>query len=834
MPLLRKKKSIAPENRKITISLFSTLKERVIHPALVQEEGIEYWQEMILRIIAFSGIILGLLVFIPTIIHIVERAWWGMLIASSLVYILVALVVVKHPISLRWQVILVIFISYFLGTISLIAMGPYGAGFLWLFAFMVLASSLLGLVPAIISVGVNALTLFVLGLLLGIGSLSNTAVSEYTSWNWAIVSANFLALNILVSISIGILMRGLDITLAREREARKSLKDEQEQLIDANVRLKQEMVDKVSALDALEESEERYRRLVELSPEAILVQDGKEIIYINQAGCDLLGVEKPEDVIGSPVRQILQMEDYDIISEQFKDNPGQRKRWNAVEVKLVRADGKALTTEMSSAGITYLGREAYLVIIRDISDRKLTEERLMHMATHDTLTNLPNRFLFHDRLSQALGRAKRNGNRIAVLFLDIDGFKEVNEAFGHLSGDLLLQILAKRLQGTLRATDTVARMGGDEFALLLEDIKRSRDVAPIAQKIMARISEPFSMENKEMFVTASIGISIYPENGIIPQTLLRNADVAMFRTKEGGKNNYQFYSGDMVAKAHEGLSLRNQLRNAYEHGELSLNYQPQVDLISGEIIGLEALLRWQRPQGDVPIPPSQFVGVMEEMGLIHSVGEWVMRTACEQNRLWQKAGLPPTRIAVNVSGKQLEKKNLVDVVSRVLRGSGMHPDFLELELTENSVFRDAELALEILTELREMGVHLSIDDFGTGYSSLSYLARFPFETLKVDLSFVQRIPDDPGAVEIVKGIIAIANSLGLKMVVEGVSSRDQIGFFQSQGCNHFQGFYFCEAVPDTEVTYLLQRGLHDRIDKLNENKTLSQEEERQIQREEMP
>jgi diguanylate cyclase (GGDEF)-like protein/PAS domain S-box-containing protein len=833
MHLLRKIKSTAPEKKKIQIRVLSTLKERVIHPALVQEEGIEYWQEMILKIITFSGIILGLLVFIPSIVHIVQRAWWGVLISSSIIYLLTVVVVVKHPVSFRWQVILVIFISYFLGTLSLITMGPNGAGFLWLFAFMVLSSSLLGLVPAIISVGVNALTLFILGVLLGTGSLSDTALSEYSGWNWAIVSANFLALNILVSVSISILMRGLDITLAREREARKSLKDEQEQLIDTNVRLKQEMVDKVSALDALEESEERYRRLVELSPEAILVQDGREIIYINQAGCDLLGVEKPEDITGLPVRQILHMEDYEIISEQLEDNQNVKKRWNAVEVKLTRSDGKVLTTEMSSAGITYAGKEAYLVIIRDVTDRKLTEERLMHMATHDTLTNLPNRFLFHDRLSQALGRAKRNGNRVAVLFLDIDNFKEVNEAFGHLSGDLLLQILAKRLQSSLRATDTVARMGGDEFAILLDDIKRSQDVGPIALKILDRISEAFSMENKEMFVTASIGISIYPENGIIPQTLLRNADIAMFRTKEGGKNNYQFYSGDMIVKAHEGLSLRNQLRKAFEHGEFDLHYQPQVDLISGDIIGLEALLRWQRPQGDVPIPPSHFVSIMEEMGLIHSVGEWVMRAACEQNRLWQKAGLRPMRVAVNVSGKQLEKKNLVDVVSRVLRGANMHPDFLELELTENSVFRDAELALETLTELRDMGVHLSIDDFGTGYSSLSYLARFPFETLKVDLSFVQRVPDDPGAVEIVKGIIAIAKSLGLKMVVEGVSSRDQIGFFQSQGCNYFQGFYFCEAVPSTEVTFLLQRGLHERIDKLNENKALAREEGRKIPREEI-
>ena len=426
-----------------------------------------------------------------------------------------------------------------------------------------------------------------------------------------------------------------------------------------------------------------------------------------------------------------------------------------------------------------------------------------HLAYHDALTILPNRHLLHDRLQQALAQSKRSGKLAALLFLDLDGFKRINDTLGHGIGDLLLKSVAKRLKTTVRQVDTVARLGGDEFTIVLLEINHAQDAKDVAQKILKVISQPYKIEEHELFVTASVGISIYPDDGSDIESLIRKADIAMYRAKGQGKNNYQVYNLSMDAKFFERLTLENSLRKAVENEELVAYYQPQVDLRTGEITGVEALVRWQHQKFGLVLP-DKFIPLAEETGVILEIDEWMMKTACRQIKNWEREGIANIRVAVNLSTRQFRQKNLTEKVAQILNDSAVQPKNLCLEITENEVMHNIETTVEILQALKKMGVLLSLDDFGTGYSSLSYLKRFPIDILKIDRTFVNGIPSDRDDTAISTAIVVLGHSMELKVIAEGVEKSEQIAFLQSLQCDEIQGFYFSRPLNAETVTDLLK------------------------------
>ena len=442
--------------------------------------------------------------------------------------------------------------------------------------------------------------------------------------------------------------------------------------------------------------------------------------------------------------------------------------------------------------------------------RKVAEDRLRYIATHDSLTDLPNRSLFNERLRHALHQGTRYNRGIAVMFIDIDRFKVVNDSLGHSAGDRLLQDCAKRLTECLRESDTVARLGGDEFVVMVENFTAPKDAIAVAQKVLTGLAKPFFVDGQEFLMSASIGISIFPGDGEDAETLLKNADIAMYRAKDQGRNNYQFYSAQMNKHTFERLAMESSLRRAIDRNEFLLHYQPKLDLRTGAIAGVEALVRWQHPEWGM-VSPAQFIPLAEETGLIVQIGEWVLKTACEQNKRWRDQGIPPMRVAVNLSARQFTQKTLLSDVARIIAQSGLNPDCLELEITESLVMHNPEGAAETLHKLKDMGISLSIDDFGTGYSSLAYLKRFPIDCVKIDRSFIKDIPTEADDMAITNGIIALGHSLRLKVIAEGVETKEQQDFLRSNGCDEMQGFLFSKPLPAEQVTALLKSHSHKPI-----------------------
>ena len=438
-----------------------------------------------------------------------------------------------------------------------------------------------------------------------------------------------------------------------------------------------------------------------------------------------------------------------------------------------------------------------------------TKARMVHLAQHDALTELPNRMLLNDRLVQTIGLAHRQSKRLAVMFLDLDRFKYINDSLGHGVGDQLLQSVAGRLAESVRSTDTVCRQGGDEFVVLLADIEHAEDAALSAQKILDALAVTHRIEHFELHVTGSIGISIYPDDGQDADTLIKNADTAMYRAKEAGRNHFQFFEQNMTVVAVERHAIESGLRGALQRQEFVLHYQPKIDLETGTITGIEALIRWQHPARGLVLP-DQFIWIAEECGLIVEIGEWVLREACGQAQRWQEAGIPPMPVAVNISAVQFRHNAFLENLTRVLQDTGLAPAHLELELTESVLMQDAAATTSVLIGLKAMGVRLAIDDFGTGYSSLSYLKRFPIDTLKIDQSFMGNIShatphsEDAG---IVAAVVSMGKILNQRVIAEGVETREQMAFLQMQGCGEGQGFYFSEPVPADEVEALLRNGI---------------------------
>ena len=449
----------------------------------------------------------------------------------------------------------------------------------------------------------------------------------------------------------------------------------------------------------------------------------------------------------------------------------------------------------------------YVAVFTDISQMKRSEAELNHLAHHDPLTELPNRLLLDARLEYAIQHAQREGTSLTILFIDLDRFKIVNDSLGHPAGDKLLRSVAALLGACVRGEDTVARLGGDEFVIVLEGVGNNGDAAEMAKKILNALSQRYDLNGQDVFIGASIGISTYPADGRDGTTLLKNADAAMYLAKEEGRNTFRFYSAELTRAAHDRLNLESELRHAIEQQEFVLHYQPQVDASSGAIVGAEALVRWQHPQFGL-ISPLRFIPLAEETGLIVPLGDWVMNAVCEQLSAWLESGLPSITLAVNLSPRQFQHRDLVKQLRTVLDATGLPPRLLELEITEGAIMERGKSAVTALQALKDLGLRLAIDDFGTGYSSLAYLRRFPIDTLKIDQSFMRDIPHDTGAMEIAITIIAMAHNLRMQVLAEGVETAAQLAFLQRNGCNTYQGYLYSRPVTAESFATLLRANLN--------------------------
>jgi diguanylate cyclase (GGDEF)-like protein/PAS domain S-box-containing protein len=548
-------------------------------------------------------------------------------------------------------------------------------------------------------------------------------------------------------------------------------------------------------------SELRYRNLFDHNLAGVYrtALDGK-ILDCNESFARIFGYASREEALERPAWDFyLSPEERKASIERLREN----RYLTNEELCLRRKDGSLVW--VLENGTLVDGPDGELSVIEgtviDISERKRAEEQVRHLAFHDALTALPNRLLFTDRLSLAVAQARRSNTRLAVMFLDLDRFKIINDSLGHSVGDELLRRVGERLEAAVREADTVARLGGDEFTILVPGLLYDDDAARVARKILEAVSEPFSIGGRELFVTTSIGVSLFPSDGEDAETLVRNADTAMYRAKEQGRDNYQLYAPAMNARAVERLLLESRLRPALNNGELTVHYQPVVDLRNGRIAGAEALLRWAHPDLGL-VPPARFIPIAEMSGLIVPIGSWVLREACARAREWQREW-PGLTVSVNLSSRQFQQADLVADVRRALKETGLDPGSLDLEITESSAMQNAEQSIATLSDLKELGVGISMDDFGTGYSSLAYLKRFPIDKIKVDQSFIRDIPDDSDDAAIVTAIIAMARSLQLVVVAEGVETEEQIDFLKQHGCDRMQGFVMSRAVPPAEFARIV-------------------------------
>lgn len=511
-----------------------------------------------------------------------------------------------------------------------------------------------------------------------------------------------------------------------------------------------------------------------------------------------------EEVVGKDSRLIRSGCFDERIYNAIVDTVKSGRTWHG-ETTNKRKDGSSsiddltITPVINDDGVI----EHLVTVKRNITEKKVYQEKLDHLAHHDPLTGLPNRLLFGDRLIHQLAESKRNEEMLAVMFLDLDRFKLINDTLGHNIGDELLKEVSKRLTASLREVDTIARMGGDEFTIILSHIMAEHDAQLVADKIHGTLSRPFMLGGRELFVTASIGISIYPNHGTNAETLVRNADTAMYKAKELGRNTYQLYTDSLNAAALEKMNMEHYLRKAIEREEFILHYQPRVNIKTGQVLGAEALIRWQHPELGL-VSPLDFIPLAEETGLIVPISEWVMRTACIQNKTWQDSGLKPISIAINVSPREFQSDVLTGMVDRVLKESGMNPAYLDLELTESTLMQNPDCAEETLSAIKSMGARISVDDFGTGYSSLSYLKRFPIDMVKIDQSFVKDITTNPDDAAIAGAVVAMAHSLKLSVIAEGVETLEQLQFLRSINCDEMQGYFISRPVPAEELEQILR------------------------------
>ncbi len=556
------------------------------------------------------------------------------------------------------------------------------------------------------------------------------------------------------------------------------------------------------------EGEQRLKSLFVHNPDAVysLDVDGR-FVSANPASANIIGYQEKE-LFQQHSRTLIAEKDRQAASERFSQ--ALRGEPQTYELSVLHAQGHSIDISVTNIPIS-VNQEIVGVygIAKDITDRKRTAEQIHHMAFHDALTDLPNRRMFKQLLKEYVDKAKVTGETIAVMFLDLDRFKFVNDTLGHEAGDLLLREVTARLLTVTDQRAIVARMGGDEFTVLMSG--EETEVAALAEQVRDIVSKPYEIWDQTLHISTSVGISLFPHDSTDADVLLKYADNAMYFAKEQGKNNVQFYGKSAKDSALQRLALENDLRKAIEREELVLHYQPLVNTYSGEMIGVEALVRWNHPVKGM-IPPGVFIPIAEESGLIVPIGEWVLRTACVQNKAWQDAGLPKIRVAVNLSMYQFQKADIVKTVAEALKDSGLEPEYLELEITETMAMRQVDSTIFKLQALKDLGLHISVDDFGTGYSSLNYLKRFPIDSVKVDRSFVNEITNDTDDAAIVTAIIAMAHSLKLDVVAEGVETEEQIAFLRELRCDEMQGYFFSHPVPVEQMTELLTKQLPHTMD----------------------
>jgi diguanylate cyclase (GGDEF)-like protein/PAS domain S-box-containing protein len=551
---------------------------------------------------------------------------------------------------------------------------------------------------------------------------------------------------------------------------------------------------------SLRGSDAWFRALVHNSFDIITIHDESGVtVYESPAAARILGYP-PGSLVGQTPFDTIHPKDVERARDSFAalvrgENPA------PIELRFRHADGSWIWLEaLGNNLLEHPGIRGIVLTSRDVTERKRAEERAQYLANYDVLTGLPNRFLMQDRLSQACAQAHHSEARVAVMHIDLDRFKVVNETLGHYVGDALLKQAADRIKKSAREGDTVARVGGDEFTIVLPNVASVQALSAFAEKVLGGLARPFPGEGQDLFVSASVGISLFPDDARSVDDLIKHADAAMFRAKATGRNNYQFFTRELNEEVQERLLMEGGLRKALQREEFRVVYQPKIDLATREVVGAEALIRWSHPKLGV-VGPARFVPVAEDSGIVGQIGEWVLRTVCRQIRQWQGEGLS-LPVAVNVSARQFQQADLADLVVSVLSETEVPARLLEIELTESAVMQDAEASVVALERLKSFGVQISIDDFGTGYSSLSYLKRLPLDVLKIDQSFVRDISSDPNDAAIVRAIITLARSLGMKVIAEGVETEAQLAFLNAYGCQYAQGYMFGKPMPADELASL--------------------------------
>jgi diguanylate cyclase (GGDEF)-like protein/PAS domain S-box-containing protein len=564
--------------------------------------------------------------------------------------------------------------------------------------------------------------------------------------------------------------------------------------------------------EALFVEKERAQVTLNSIGEAVACTDiAGNITFLNLVAERMTGWPR-HDAAGRPMDEVVRILDpsrRDVIPGLAEITPGYHcQSTRSEKCVLIQRDGREIPIEDSSAPIhdRYGQVTGAVIVFRDVSASRAMALEMLHSAEHDFLTGLPNRLLLGDRISQAIALAARHQNKVAVLYLDLDGFKHINDSLGHSTGDRLLQSATTRLQHCVRVTDTVSRQGGDEFVVLLSEVNRWEDAAILARRMLDSLAKAHEIDQHDLHITASIGVSVYPDDGLNAEALIKNADTAMYQAKENGRNNYQFFKPAMYERAAERQSIEASLARAIERQELALHYQPKVNLKTGEITGAEALVRWTHPTRG-PIPPAQFISVAEDCGLILPIGKWVLREACRQAKAWKDVGFSAGTMAVNISAAEFRGETFLEDVFAILADTGLDPQSLELELTESVLMKRVEIAETTLGVLRKKGIRVAIDDFGTGYSSLSYLRRFPIDALKIDQSFIRQITETPDETSIVTAVISMGQSLKLRVIAEGVETQAEAAFLRAHQCDEVQGYYFSRPVPPEQFTRLLEAGI---------------------------
>jgi diguanylate cyclase (GGDEF)-like protein/PAS domain S-box-containing protein len=564
-------------------------------------------------------------------------------------------------------------------------------------------------------------------------------------------------------------------------------------------------------LSESKQSGAKYRGLLEAAPDAmVVVNQGGEIVLLNVRAEKQFGYRRDE-LVGQKVKNIIPEGFAErLIADALRsaEDALAQQIGTGIELNGRRKDGSEFPIEIMLSPLESAEGILVTAAIRDITTRKKAEAQMTHSAEHDFLTDLPNRLLLNDRVHQAIILAERHRKKVAVLFLDLDGFKHINDSLGHPIGDKLLQSITKRLVDCVRGSDTVSRQGGDEFVVLLSEVEQSEDAAIAARRMLKVVADPHPIDKHDLHITTSIGVSVYPDDGLDAETLIKNADTAMYQAKENGQQSYQFFKPAMNVRAVERQSIEESLRRALERQEFALHYQPKINLRTGQITGAEALLRWTHPIRG-PISPAQFIPVAEDCGLILPIGNWVLREACQQARVWVDAGLPLGTMAVNISAIEFRDENFLDGVFAILKDTGLDPRFLELELTESVLMKHAGSTASVLKALRARGVQVAVDDFGTGYSSLSYLRKFPMDALKIDQSFVRQITTVPDETTIVTGVISMGRNLKLRVVAEGVETQEEMEFLQAHQCDEAQGYYFSRPVLAHQFAKLLETSFRE-------------------------